>query len=122
VADTVVPRGGAFELGAEDVSLAARVDGLLAGEGETLVAGVRGALWLLEYGGPALAGRLGRFSQLGPDARAEVFSALPRRFGLARRVYAGLRQLCLFAFYTLPESWPALGYDGPWLGRGAPGP
>jgi hypothetical protein len=63
-----------------------------------------------------------RFSRLGAAERDEVFGALPARFGLARRVYAGLRGLCLFAFYAQPESWPAVGYEGPWKGRreGAP--
>jgi hypothetical protein len=115
VADTVVPRGGAFALGAADVGLAARIDGFLAEQDPELAGGVRGALWLLEYGAPLLAGRLARFSRLDADARSEVFGALPRRFGLARRVFTGLRQLCLFSFYSLPESWPALGYEGPWV-------
>ena len=117
VADTVIPRGGAFALGAADVDLAARIDAFLAAQSAELAGGVRGALLLVEYAAPLLEGRLARFSQLGAEARADVFGALPRRFGLARRVYGGLRGLCLFAFYTLPESWPALGYDGPWVAR-----
>ena len=122
VADTVIPRGGAFSLGAADVDLAERIDALLAAQPPELAGGVRGALLLLEYGAPLLAGRVARFSGLGAEERAAVFGALPGSFGLARRVYAGLRGLCLFAFYVLPESWPAIGYDGPWVARrrGAP--
>ena len=115
IADTVIPRGGPFPLGAADVGLAARIDALLAAQPAELAGGVRGALLLLEYGAPLLAGRPARFSALGAEERAAVFGALPGRFGLARRVYAGLRGLCLFAFYALPESWPAIGYDGPWV-------
>jgi hypothetical protein len=115
LADTVIPRGGPFPLGAADVGLAARIDALLAAQPAQLAGGVRGALLLLEYGAPLLTGRLARFSALGAEERAAVFGALPGRFGLARRVYAGLRGLCLFAFYALPESWPAIGYDGPWV-------
>jgi hypothetical protein len=115
LADTVVPRGGAFALGAADVDLAARIDALLAAQPRELAAGARGALLFLEYGAPLLGGRLARFSRLGDADREAVFAALPASFGLARRVYAGLRGLCLFAFYALPESWPAIGYDGPWV-------
>jgi hypothetical protein len=117
VADTVIPRGGAFPLGAADLGLAARIDALLAAQPAELAAGARGALLLLEYGAPLLAGRLARFSRLGEAERAEVFGSLPGRFGLARRVYSGLRGLCLFAFYAQPESWPAVGYEGPWAPR-----
>lgn len=116
-ADTVIPRGGAFALGAADVDLAARIDAFLAAQPEALAGGVRGALLLLEWGAPLLAGRAARFSALGAEERAAVFGALPGRFGLARRVYGGLRGLCLFSFYALPESWPAVGYDGPWVAR-----
>jgi hypothetical protein len=117
VADTVIPRGGAFPLGAADLDLAARIDAFLAAQAGELAGGVRGALLLLEYGAPLLAGRWARFSKLPAADRAEVFAALPGSFGLARRVYAGLRGLCLFAFYAQPESWPAVGYDGPWVER-----
>jgi hypothetical protein len=117
VADTVIPRGGAFSLGAADLDLAARIDALLAAQPAELAGGVRGALLLLEYGAPLLSGRVARFSRLGAVERDEVFGALPGSFGLARRVYAGLRGLCLFAFYVQPESWPGVGYDGPWAER-----
>jgi hypothetical protein len=114
-ADALIPRGGAFALGAADVDLAARADRFLAAQSPELVGGLRGALLLLEWGGGLLAGRPGRFSRLSPEDRAAVMAALPRRFGLARQVFAGLKQLCGLLFYADPRSWPALGYDGPWV-------
>jgi hypothetical protein len=117
VADAFVPRGGAFPLGAADVDLAARIDRFLASQDPAIVKGLRGALMLLEYGGGLLAGRPGRFSRMDAGDRAAVLRALPRRVGIAGQVYTGLKQLCLFLFYCAKESWPAIGYDGPWLGR-----
>lgn len=117
IADTVVPRGGAFPIGAEDVDLASRIDAFLVTQDPDVVKGLRGALMILEYGGGILAGRPGRFSRMGAEGRAAVFAALPHRFALARQTYTGLKQLCLFLFYSADEAWPAIGYDGPWLGR-----
>jgi len=118
-ADAFVPRGGAFALGAADLDLAGRIDRFLASQDPAVVKGLRGALVILEYGGGPLAGRLGRFSRMDADDRAAVLHALPRRFGIAGQVYSGLKQLCLFLFYCADESWPGIGYDGPWLGREA---
>lgn len=115
-ADAFVPRGGAFELGASDVDVAGRVDALLADEDPQVQRGLRAALGLLEWAGGPLAGRFGRFSGLSASDRTAVLGALPHRFGLARDVYAGLKLLCLFSFYCADEVWPAIGYDGPWVG------
>jgi hypothetical protein len=122
VADTLVPRGGAFPVGATDVGLAARIDRFLAAQDPAVVKGLRGALTILEYGGGLLAGRVGRFSRMDAGARTAVLRALPHRFETARQIYAGLKQLCLFLFYCTDESWPAIGYDGPWVGRKVPAP
>lgn len=119
VADSVVPRGGAFATGAADVDVARRIDALLAPADPRLLRGLRAGLALVEYAGGLLAGRPGRFSRLSAGDREAVLAALPHRFGLAREAYAGLRALCLFAFYSADESWPALGYEGPWVSGSA---
>ncbi len=128
VADTLIPRGGAFALGARDVDLATRIDAFLSGESAGVLGGLSAALFLIEWGSPLASGRIARFSQLGPDERATCIDALYRsRIGLLRDVYAGLKQLCFFTFYAIDASWPAVGYDGPWAhatlsestGRGA---
>ena len=118
VADTFVPRGGAFELGARDVDLARHIDTHLADESAEVQRGLSSALLLVEWGSPLANGRVARFSRLGPDERAACIDALCQsRIGLLRDVYAGLKQLCFFSFYAIDAVWPAVGYDGPWLGR-----
>lgn len=116
VADTLIPRGGAFELGARDVDLATRIDAFLAGESVAVLRGLSAALLLIEWGSPLASGRVARFSRLGADERAACIDALCRsRIDLLREVYAGLKQLCFFTFYAIDASWPAVGYDGPWV-------
>jgi hypothetical protein len=118
VADTFIPRGGAFELGARDVDLATRIDSFLAGESAGVLRGLSAALLLIEWGSPLVSGRVARFSRLGPDERAACIDALCHsRIGLLRDVYAGLKQLCFFTFYAIDAVWPAVGYDGPWVDR-----
>ena len=118
LADTLIPHGGAFELGARDVDLAARIDAFIAGESVAVLRGLSAALLLVEWGSPLASGRVARFSRLGSDDRAACIEALCRsRIGLLREVYAGLKQLCFFTFYAIDATWPAVGYDGPWVGR-----
>ena len=118
VADTLIPHGGAFELGARDVDLATRIDAFLAAESVAVLRGLSAALLLIEWGSPLASGRVARFSQLGPDERAACIDALCRsRIGLLRDVYAGLKQLCFFSFYAIDATWPAVGYDGPWIAK-----
>jgi hypothetical protein len=118
VADTLIPRGGAFELGARDVDLATRIDAFLAEESVAVLRGLSTALLLIEWGSPLASGRIARFSRLGQGERAACIDALCRsRVGLLREVYAGVKQLCFFTFYAVDASWSAVGYDGPWIGR-----
>lgn len=118
VADTLIPRGGAFEVGAIDVDLATRADAFLAGESDAVLRGLSAALLVVEWGSPLLSGRVARFSELGGDARHACIEALLHsRVGLLREVYAGLKQLCFFTFYAIDATWPAVGYDGPWVER-----
>ncbi len=119
VTETFVPSGGAFPVGAREVDLARRIDALLAGQGPEVARGLRGALWLTELGAGPLSGRFARFTRLSPASRERAIRALAESdLALPRDVFAGLKQVSLFAFYAQPESWPPTGYEGPWLARG----
>ena len=120
VSDAIVPRGGAFALGARDVALAQRIDGFLANESPAVQSGVAGALLAVEWVAPLAAGRVARFSRLDDAGRVAAIDALrTSRIALLRDVYAGLKQLCVFGFYAVDASWAATGYDGPLVGRAA---
>lgn len=116
VADTFIPRGGAFEMGARDIDLATRIDGFLALDKPEVATGVKGALQYVEHNAPSLAGSEGKFSDLSLAARTEVLQAMAAGGDpLAVQVFAGLKELCMFYFYSDDASWPNIGYDGPWV-------
>ncbi len=118
VTDAFVPAGGAFPTGARDVELARRIDAFLTGEDPEVVRGLASALRLVEWGSPLLAGRLGRFSRLDLEGRTACLAALAgSRLELPRQVFGALKELSLFVFYAADASWPATGYDGPWVER-----
>ena len=76
------------------------------------------ALRLIEYTGPAGTGRPSRFSSLGREARTGIlrrWSASP--LPVQRQAITALRTLAGFAVYGREDTWPEVGYDGPWLGR-----
>jgi D-cysteine desulfhydrase len=50
-----------------------------------------------------------------------VLEKLAARDDLLGQIYGGVRELCMLAYYQLPSSWPAIGYEGPLAGP-APSP
>lgn len=84
---------------------------------------------------PRAAGALEAFERLVaglPSPDRWLFRGLLRAFGVAPRLFldgqgsrlrprrlaaAALRSLACLAYYTRPATWPATGYDGPFLGR-----
>jgi hypothetical protein len=116
VADTFIPRGGAFEVGAIDVDLTRRIDRFLALDKPDVVTGVRGALRHIEVNAPSSVNEERKFSELSFNRRTEVLQAMiDGDDPLAAQVFAGLKELCMFYFYSDSASWPNIGYDGPWL-------
>jgi hypothetical protein len=57
-----------------------------------------------------------RFSRLTLDerrARLLAWEASP--VGLRRQIFQALRRTAMFSWFSGPESWDAIGYDGPWV-------
>ncbi len=94
----------------------ARVDAYVAALPRPLRQEIGLLLGAIEHG-TALDQRLSRLTALDPPARLRFFEALDRRGGLQRQMYRGIRDLCLLGHYQRPETWPALGYGGPMVGR-----
>ena len=116
VSDTIIPQGGSFELGAIDIDLALRIDGYLAKNGDSeVVVGLRGALQYLEHHAPKLVDFETPFSALSPADRTTVMQRMCIEDGLSIQVFAALRALTLFYFYTDKNSWPEIAYDGPMI-------
>jgi hypothetical protein len=115
VCDTMIPRGGAFELGARDVGLAARIDGYLLKFDPTVAQGVRGALVFVEQKAPELAGKPAPFSGLSADERTAVLEAMLKAGGLPAGILLALKYVSVSHFYTVDTTWKLTGYDGPML-------
>lgn len=120
VTDTLIPRDGAFPLGALDVDLAARIDTYLEPEDTELLQGLRGALMFLEHKAPGLIGSDKLFSELSPEQRESLLLTLRDAGGDATAVFAALRGISMFYFYTDEQAWPQFNYDGPLVKRGKP--
>jgi len=79
--------------------------------------GVQQVLTLVEYG-PVLRGYLRPFSALPATSQDHVLAGLERsRFTLGRVAFATVKLFACYYHYTDAAAWPALGYDGPWVGR-----
>jgi len=94
---------------------AARIDLELSIVGGKLAADIRAALALLEHG-PLLNGELARYSTLPAAQRTAYLRRLQTGGNVTlRSVYNGLRFLAIFFYYSDDNTWPRLGYRGPWV-------
>ncbi|MCB9674464.1 MAG: hypothetical protein H6737_05060 [Alphaproteobacteria bacterium] len=114
--------GAVFEaLGPPGADVQPIVDGVDAflGRGDPVVGEqLRLALGVLEHLGGAGPIGFSRFSRLDVDARRDVLESWrTSRIATKRQIADALRRVVLFTWYSLPSSWPAIGYDGPWVGR-----
>lgn len=115
LAETLIPHGGAFPLGAGDVDLARRIDRYLPTLDPSVAVGFRGALAFVETKAPALAGMPAPFSALSEKDRETVLDAMIQQPGLARGVFTATKYVCMVHFYTIDDTWVFTGYDGPML-------
>ena len=78
------------------------------------------ALLLVEWGPLLFDLRFARFTKLGADEQdASLRSWATSRFELRRTAFLGLRNLCFLGWYSQPEVWSLIGYQGPLLRRAA---
>lgn len=101
----------------DDAEIAADgVDSFLA-TGDPVPAGqLWMALVLLEHTGGVGPLQIHRFSRLDVEQRRAVLASWQTSsVGLQRQVFAAVRKAAIFAHYSRPETWSALGYDGPWV-------
>jgi hypothetical protein len=115
VADTMIPQGGVFEMGAADVDLARRIDSYLPRLHPDMIVGLRGALAFVDQKAPALAKKPATFAALAPADREAVFAAMLASPGLPASVLLALKYLCISHFYAIDATWKLIGYDGPKL-------
>jgi hypothetical protein len=104
-----------------DTRAVATVDALCRGLDPAVTGVLPLALALLEWSPLLFDLRFSRFTRLAPaDQDATLRSWMTSRLELRRTGFLGLRNLCLMGWYSQPEVWPLIGYQGPLLRR-APG-
>jgi hypothetical protein len=118
VARRLVP-GDAGRPNAEDLGVASRIDRELSFHPVRFAIDLRDALRLIEWW--PLATRFSRFTRLAAEQQDEVLGdMLASRFALRRAALQGVKILVMFFHYTQEPTWPAIGYDGPWVPRVPP--
>lgn len=76
------------------------------------------ALSALDHLGGAGPFTFQRFSSHSVAQREAILQSWAgSRLAFKRQVFAAMRRLAAFAWYARPDSWAAIGYDGPWVQR-----
>lgn len=121
VVETLLPGGEGIPSGLS-LGVHQRIDEELWSAPEAVRSDLKAALHLLEHA-PPLQGFAGRFTRLHPADRERVFVGwLRSERAVLAQAANGLKQMCQLFAYTSPQTWAAIGYDGPWVERPAPPP
>ncbi len=116
--ETLLPSTGPGDPSGGEVVPAA-VEELLSAMTPADTRRVGSLLTLFDLG--ALPRFLRPFSKLDDQKRAHyVTGSMTSRIAVRRIIYRALRGLCMNAYYQAPLAWPALGYEGPLVGRHGP--
>lgn len=117
VLGALVPQGGSFPAGAEDVGLDGAVASYFARLHPLGSAGLRLLLVTIEYG-TVLFERTLPFSRLDAAARERALAAWEgSRLGIRRQLVASLKLIAFLHFYDEPAAWAGVGYDDRYLQR-----
>jgi hypothetical protein len=74
------------------------------------------ALRLFEYGPILFDFTFARFSQMTPEQRdASLECWMRSRLAIRRMAFLALRNLAMLGYWSQPETWPLIGYQGPLL-------
>jgi choline dehydrogenase-like flavoprotein len=99
------------------LQVAANVDRYLVSVGAAQQDAVHAALLTTEHC-TLLDGQLERLTRLAVGEREAYLATLADAGEPTAMLYTGLRDLCMMGAYQAPSTWPSLGYDGPYVGRG----
>jgi Gluconate 2-dehydrogenase subunit 3 len=112
--------GAAEEVGAGSgqVDVAANLDPWAATWDEEAQQQLRLMLRVFEHGTSLFDLQRKRFTRLPEAAQNRYLDGWMRStLGARRVVFRALKTMSAAGFFQTPQTWPALGYDGPWLGR-----
>lgn len=103
---------------ADDLDVAAFVDGWMARLPERMRRDLGRLLAYVEHVAPIGAGFVARFTRLAPEDQDRVLASVEGSSSdLLRAGFDGLRSLVFLGYYSDPRTWKVVGYDGPLVGR-----
>jgi hypothetical protein len=107
-------------LGLEDEStdVAYEVDRLISRMSSDVRRDIHWMLRIFEHGTHLFDLKGRRFTRLAREDQEQYLSGwMKSSLGARRIVFRALKLLASLGYYGLPDTWKAIGYDGPWLGR-----
>jgi len=117
-ADRLVGEGVAGELDASAAQVAGQFDGQLAFAPEEVRTQVKQMLQIFEHGTQIFFFSFKRFTELSPEDQDRYIATWMRSdLPFRKTIYSAMRRISFAIFYATPAVWPAIDYDGPWVGR-----
>lgn len=114
--EAALPGGGSLPGGLQ-LGVLESIDRALLPETPALRSRLGDALLYLEWA-PQFSRSFATFTALAPAERLRCFGRLGTSWWTASRtVHQALKGLITFHYADMPAVWPAMGYDGPWVGR-----
>lgn len=111
LAEALIPSGGAFPLGAEDLNAAEKVDALLHYLRTDLRTEIKVMMKFLNYS-PLFSLRFSTFSRMSLEERIAYLQIWEEsRFYFRRAILLALKALVCMAFYADPKVEEILGYS-----------
>lgn len=113
----LIPPGGDIPLSADDVGVVKKIDEALSLEDKDIQKQFSAALFIFEFL-PLFSLRFSRFSALPEDSQIELMNEWSKsRWLVKRSIFNAIKDLSMFMFYTTPDVWKYMGYDGPLVKR-----
>jgi len=120
IAERMVETGDPVAPRLRDTAALATIDGLCRQLDPALTGQLSLALVLFEYGPFLFDFTFSRFSRMSDEHKdASLTAWMTSRLGIRRLAFTALRNLCMLGYYSQPETWDMIGYQGPLLGREA---
>jgi hypothetical protein len=102
----------------ESTDVAYEVDRLVSRTSTDVKRDIRWMLRIFEHGTHLFDLKGKRFTRLAREDQEQYLAGwMTSSLGARRIVFRALKLLASLGYYGLPDTWKAIGYDGPWLGR-----
>lgn len=116
LSERIVPSTGPDVPSPNKLDVARAIDEMFSRRDEATQKEFRSLLGLFDNAlfGFVMEGRITPFTKLSPEAQdASLASWESSSLAFKRIVFAALRRLIGMVYYSFPETWPHIGYDGP---------